>query len=498
MKPARRTVMHPVLTSSTALAIAALFSTSLLAQPQLPQSRAAGTPFEATSIVALRVGGWNPLTPDLGRIDGNNRGNGLTDTASVVFLQEYARAGTSFSRRLDPIIMPFTATSSGNRALTLASNSGSEGALRRSADGQFLTMAGYNQSQPTTLITRSSPSGNSPPLSNAIAPSDAQGAKFAPSVVNRTLGRVDAVGNINTTTVMTDAYSGDNIRSAVSLNGQQFWTSGNVAGSAQNNTGGVRFEALGGTTSVQVDGAGGGGLGTSNINKVDIYNGQLYASTRTANANVNNNGIWAIGGGTPTAAADGVKLFDYNALVSAANPGRTPGTSSATGSFQGPYDFFFSNDNTIYVADSILGITKFTRNQAGVWGYGYTFARTGGLQNDGSNGLKQAGGTTGLAGMVLPNGRVMLFGTGGFSGRLVNGSLDTFGGNYLFSLEDTGFADADITIIDVAGASEHFKGVALAPMATAVVPVPPAVALLLGGLGLLGAAGWRKRRALLA
>jgi hypothetical protein len=29
----------------------------------------------------------------------------------------------------------------------------------------------------------------------------------------------------------------------------------------------------------------------------------------------------------------------------------------------------------------------------------------------------------------------------------------------------------------------------------AVVPVPPAVALMLGGLGLLGATSWRRRRA---
>jgi hypothetical protein len=99
-----------------------------------------------------------------------------------------------------------------------------------------------------------------------------------------------------------------------------------------------------------------------------------------------------------------------------------------------------------------------------------------------------------MAGRVLSNGSVMLFGTGGFSGTPVNGSLDTFGGNYLFAIEDTG-ADADLMILDIAAANEHFKGVALAPLETAVVPVPPAVALMLGGLGLLGAAGWRRRRA---
>jgi hypothetical protein len=216
---------------------------------------------------------------------------------------------------------------------------------------------------------------------------------------------------VNTTTTMNNAYSGDNIRSAVSLDGQQFWTSGNIASSGQNGTGGVRYATLGGTSSVQIDGSASPGLTTSNINRVDIQNGQLYASSR----NNSNNGVWAIGTGTPTSAVNGSRLFDYNALVTAATT-RTPGTSSATANFQGPYDFFFSNENTIYVADSILGISKFTRNQAGTWGYSYTFAQTGGVQNDGTNGnAKRAGGTTGMAGRVLSNGSVMLFGTGGFS-----------------------------------------------------------------------------------
>lgn len=486
-------VRRHALAVATALALASLYNAPLLAQPQIPAGRTAGTAFLADSIVGLKVGGWQPNTTSMGIIDGNARNNGLTDTASVVFLQEYARSGSSFARRLDPIIMPYVATASGNRALTMASNSGSEGALRRSADGQYLTMAGYNQSQPESLITRSVPSGSSAPLSAATLPSDAQGAKFDPAVVNRTLGRVDAVGNVNTTTTMINAYSGDNIRSAVSLDGQQFWTSGNIAGSSQNATGGVRYATLGGTSSVQIEGSASPGLTTSNINRVDIQNGQLYASSR----NASNNGIWAIGTGTPTGAVNGTRLFDYNALVSTAT-GRTVSSGSNQNSatmFQGPYDFFFSNENTIYVADSILGISKFTRNQAGAWGYSYTFARTGGVQNDGSNGnAKQAGGTTGMAGRVLSNGAVMLFGTGGFSGTPVNGTLDTFGGNYLFAIEDTG-ADADLMILDIAAANEHFKGVALAPLETAVVPVPPAVALMLGGLGLLGASSWRRRRA---
>uniref|UniRef100_UPI0013D03E18 hypothetical protein n=1 Tax=Enterobacter asburiae TaxID=61645 RepID=UPI0013D03E18 len=83
-------------------------------------------------------------------------------------------------------------------------------------------------------------------------------------------------------------------------------------------------------------GSAGPGLSTSNINRVDIQNGQLYAASR----NAANNGIWAIGTGTPTGlAASATRLFDYSSLVSAAT-GRTAGNTSATTNFQGPYDFY--------------------------------------------------------------------------------------------------------------------------------------------------------------
>ena len=482
----RRRALALALAVTTGLSLATPHAS---AQPAVPAARLPGTPFLADSVVGLKVGGWSLSTPSQGIIDSADRSSGgrnlLTDTASVVMLQEYRMtSATTGTRRLDPIVMPFVASASGNRALTMASNSGSEGALRRSADGQYLTLAGYNQSQPTALITASAPT-------SATDPATGQGAKFAPSVVNRTLGRVDALGNVNTATALTDAYSGDNLRSAVSSNGNQFWTSGNISGSSQNATGGVRYATLGAATSVQVEGSASPGLTTSNINKMDIYNGQLYASVRQAA----NNGIWQIGTGTPTTAVNGTRILDYNALVSTAT-GRSvaSGTSMNPNTmFQGPYDFFFASDSTLYIADSILGISKFTRNAQSIWQYGYTFARTGGVQNDGTNGQpKQAGGATGLAGRVLTGGQVALYATGGFSGQPVNGVLDSFGGNFLYALIDAG-ADSDITILDVAAANEHFKGVALAPLDATVIPLPPAMALMLGGLALLGAIGRRRR-----
>ncbi|WP_164107591.1 hypothetical protein, partial [Serratia marcescens] len=84
--------------------------------------------------------------------------------ASVVYLQEYALASPlTASARLNPIVLPSAATASGQRGLTMASNSGSEGSLRRSADGRYLTMAGYNQSQTSTVITASAPTNANNP-----------------------------------------------------------------------------------------------------------------------------------------------------------------------------------------------------------------------------------------------------------------------------------------------------------------------------------------------
>jgi hypothetical protein len=506
--PRRRTLIS--LLAAAFVSIAAVGAQAQSSNPAAT-ARAQGTAFLADSVVGLKVGGWLANTPNQGIIDRTSLTNGdrsaggsnlLTDTASVVMLQEYRMtSATSGVRRFDPIVMPYTLTGTANRMLTMSSNSGSEGALRRSADGRFLTMAGYDQAQPAnTLITSSrpltGPLTTTPgtmmqvPLGLSVSPSNAQGAKFDPMVVNRTLGRVDALGNVNTTTALNNAYSGDNIRAAVSFDGSQFWTAGNRdGGSATQITGGVRHATLGSNTSTQVAGSPSGAapnLATSNINKVDIYNGQLYASVRQAA----NNGIWQIGTGTPTSSAASTRLFNYTTLISGAI---TSGALPTGTNFQGPYDFFFASDSIVYVADALLGISKFVRNGNLLWEYGYTFTQTGGVRNDGTNGPVRTGGAMGLAGRLLGSGQVALYGTGGFNNTLVDGSFDTYGGNYLFALIDGG-ANSDVTILDIAAANEHFKGVALAPVDTAVIPLPPAMALMLGGLALLGAVGQRRRQ----
>lgn len=439
--------------SSTLLKLHCSAAVAALALASSPGSAAT---FHSNSIVVLGAGGQPANTPGLGVIDGVDKHNGLADTPSQVFLREYnfAASGYGGSASLQQTVnLPTVAATSGNRAFTLSSNSGSEGSLQRSGDGRYLTALGYNSSVPAQLITQSS---------------QGQSAKFAASAVNRVVGRIGRGGDIDTTTALTDAYNGDNARGAVSADGTQFWTAGNVSGGSQANSGGVRYADLGATTSARVAGADNGF--TRNINRVEIFDNQLYASSRNGAFS----GIWAIGSGTAaTTQGSGTpqQLFSYNA--------------AALGG-QGPYDFFLlsqdggtlgSGLNTAYVADAIIGISKFTKDASNVWSLAYTFTSTGGrFETDG-----RAGGVIGLAGTTLADGSVELFGTTGF-----DGTGDTFGGNRLISLIDRGAASG-YTILATAGATESFKGVALAP-----VPEPAAWALMLTGFALVG--GMARRR----
>ncbi len=429
----------------------------ILAASALFPPSAVAAPFAPTSLLVLGSGGQPANTLNLGIIDGVNRNNGLTDTPSSVFVREFGFASPTYTGAAtlrQSITLPTVATTSGNRAFTLASNSGSEGSLTRSADGRFVTALGYNDTARSVLITQSA---------------NGQSAKASPAVVNRVVARIDAGGGVNTATALSDAFNGDNARGAVSTDGSQFWTTGNVSGAAQADSGGVRYATLGASTSARVAGADNGF--TRNTNKVGIFDGQLYASTRNGAFS----GVWAIGAGTSaTTQGSGtpVRLFSYDA--------------TALGG-QGPYDFVLLHDddlglgnglNTAYVADSIIGISKFTKSGTGLWAFAYTINSTGGrFETNGG-----AGGITGLTGVLRADGNVDLFGVSGF-----NGTGDTFGGNRLIRVTDTG-AGASYDILATAGATEHFSGVALAPVD---VPEPGSVALLLTGVGFAGA--WRRR-----
>jgi len=235
----------------------------------------------------------------------------LSSAAAAVFLDEYTPSGT----KAQSLALP-TAVSGSNKPLTIAGSSTADGALRRSADGRYLTLSGY-----------------------AAAPATAAIAATASATTNRVVARVDSTGTVDTSTSLSGAYSAGNIRGAVSNDGTGFWTVGSVSG--------VQYVAFGSTgASTQINSA-----APTNLRVPGIYSGQLYVSSATGTFQ----GVGTVGSGLPTAG-----------LVT---PALLSGFPTASG--PSPYGFYMPNASTVYVADDRAiasggGIQKWTLT-AGTW-----------------------------------------------------------------------------------------------------------------------------------
>jgi hypothetical protein len=329
----------------------------------------------------------------------------LNANATAAFLQEF---NPTIVNQLSPI--QTIALPTGASGLTLSGSATSEGFLTLSVNGQYLTMGGY-----------------------AAVPGTAGVVAAAPGTVNRVVGRIDMSGNIDISTALNDPYNGSNIRSTVSTDGINIWTAGN-GGSGQGATAGVRYTTFGSTTTTQVNPT------TSNMRVVNIFNGQLYVSSSSGTLL----GVSTVGTGEPTSSIGGAPTL---------LPGMpTTGTHS-------PYDFFFKDANTLYVADdgavaSGGGIQKWTF-AASTWTLQYT------LLNNGTTTTA----TRGLAGEIDGSGNAVLFGTSGST---------------LFTVTDTG-AGSLATTLATAPLNTVFRGVEFLP-----VPEPSSLALAaLGGLACL-------------
>lgn len=149
------------------------------------------------------------------------------------------------------------------RAFALSGSASSEGLLASS--GGYWTLAGY---------------ASAPGVANVNSASG----------VARVVARVGNDGGLDTSTSVTDAYAGNNVRAAATVDGTSFWLGGTGAMNA-----GVRSVAFGSmTTSSDVY------SGVTNIRAVKVAAGQLYASTASdAGAGVPR--VFAVGQGLPLA-----------------------------------------------------------------------------------------------------------------------------------------------------------------------------------------------------
>lgn len=330
---------------------------------------APSAPFTAGNLVIYRVG------------DGSAA---LSSNATAVFLDEYTTTGTS----VQSIALP-TAVNGANRRLVASGTATSEGFVSRSTDGQYLVMAGYDTALGTASITGSTS-----------------------AAINRVIGRVDANGNVDSTTALTDAISGGNPRGAASTNGTDLWISGTSSG------GGIRYAQFGQTTSVSLS------TTPTNLRTPLIFGGQLYIS-----ANSGTTRLATVGTGTPQTAGQTITNL--------------PGIPTATIS---PYSYFFADLDA-----GVAGFDTLYLTEDAAAGGVQKYSLVGGSWT--SNGLITIATARGLVASVSGN-NVTVFATNGTT-------LQTFTDTSGYNQPITGTP----SVIATAPTNTAFRGVAFAPAA---------------------------------
>lgn len=232
----------------------------------------------------------------------------LTSASAPVFLDEYTTTGTL----VQSIAMP-VAVSGSNKILTAAGTGSTEGLLNLSIDRQFLVFTGYNIAVGTASVGGS-------------------GATTRP----RTVGIVGYNGVINTSTAFTDLSSGGPVRSAISTNGTDVWACG---GGAAVGSGGVRYAAVGATTSTQLF-----STGPTNLRAISVFGGQLYVS-----GNGGSPRLGSVGTGCPT--TTGQTVTNLPGFPTNIDPGQFI-LLDMNAAVSGP--------DVLYVTDENLGIEKYS------------------------------------------------------------------------------------------------------------------------------------------
>lgn len=358
----------------------------------LPVTVTAGTSaFTAGNFVVVRVG------------DGSAT---LSNTGNAVFLDEISPAGTLVRS------LPLPTTADGTRRQCILSGTAtSEGMLSRSGDGSKLLMGCYGRDL-----------GGTGSLTSTTA-----------AAVNRVIAVIRADAAIDTTTALADAHSGNNIRSAASLDGSSFYSSGGSEG--------VRLSQLGGTTSTVVSSTTATG-NLTNLRNLGIWGGNLFVT----NASGTNARLQQVGSGLPT--ATGTQM--------AGVPGMPTDRSF--------YGFHFADrstdvpgPDTLYVADDSA-----TTPGAGILKYslvGGTWVANGRVAMVGARGLAAQSGTGGYLIAVAAEADCATGAAAAGSSRIC-AILDTGGYNEAFTPAGPGVTLA------TAATNTAFRGVANAPVAS--------------------------------
>jgi hypothetical protein len=319
----------------------------------------------------------------------------LTNSSQAVFVE---RRSFGAAPPLATIPLP-TAVMGANQPFTLAGLTTRDGALSLSTDEHYVSLLGYG-----------APLG-APSISNS-------------SSVYRVVARIDAQHVVDTSTVLTSAFSGNNARSATSLDGSAFWVGG-----ASSTSGGVHYIAfgtMGGTRILDVP---------TSVRSVVVYGGRLFG----ASGDTPYSGVFQIGAGLPTTGGQIASML--------------PGMPT-TG--QSPCSFVVLDRNdavpgpdTAYVADDRApavggGIQKWTFD-GNMWHLIATF-------NHDATGATLPVGMRGLAGLAT-----------GPSVTLVATSAETSVNRIFMYTDDGSSLNPTPSLLGTASANTAYRGVAIAP-----------------------------------
>ena len=329
-----------------ALAAVAAISTGMISQHSFGQA------FSAGDVVVSQINyvGADPTNSVVqgivnGDLAAGNSGNTFADlfnnpnipgVQGTETLSEFSTANVESNAAVanlqNTINLPAPATADTGTGLTGSFSSKSEGALMTSTNGQYLTMIGYQAPAGAIGVSNSYTPGAVPNPFPSNATTDV--------LYNRAIEEIGSNGSYVTGAVLNDAYSGDNARAAISVNGQQFYTVGNADGGYPNTVEslGARYSTLGATTSTLLGAYNPTPDKYDNFRAEQIFNNTLYVAKGSGGKGID--GIFQVGtsGTLPTTSGNAITAL----------PGLT--FTAKTSNFH-PFGFFFANANTLYVAD---------------------------------------------------------------------------------------------------------------------------------------------------
>jgi hypothetical protein len=235
----------------------------------------------------------------------------LSNTGSIVFVDEYTPAGTL----VQSIILPYN-DMVGNNFLC-SGTATSEGFVTRSLDGRYLAIAGYNRA-----------TGGVGTISGTTS-----------ATVNREVALVKYDGTVDVSTSLPDAGNTGNARGAITTNGTDIWIGCS--------TDGVRYTTVGSNSSLQI------ATTPTNVRDFNIAEtggvAQLFISSGSGGTRVA-----TIGTGLPTTTGQTITNIPGPVLSS-------------------PYQYFFADlsetvpgVDVLYVADDAVGLVRFSL-VAGSW-----------------------------------------------------------------------------------------------------------------------------------